>query len=189
MHEARDAGCHTPIVEWDRWSSRALRDACFYKCIVRRVLVFHKDREQFTPTTRRLQHRLGDQARRRRTILEQSQMRVDYFRAPEPRPVRPGQIERADPQRTGDGAHEHRAIARDSKTTQGRRIIRLSAMQPGDPETRAIWRDRNASRAPPFRQSNSRPHPDAARMQEQRARGHPRLASRTQVRRRKGRFL
>ena len=56
--------------------------------------------------------RLGEQARRRRIILEQRQMRRDVFRAPQPRPFRPGQIERANPQRTGDGAHEHHAIGR-----------------------------------------------------------------------------
>ncbi len=36
----------------------------------------------------------------------------DVFRVPQPRRVGFGQIERADPERTSDGAHEHRAIAR-----------------------------------------------------------------------------
>ena len=49
-------------------------------------------------------------------------------------------------------------------------------MQPADPETRDIRRDRNAGRAAPFRQRDSRPHPDAACLREQRARGRPRLA-------------
>ena len=37
--------------------------------------------------------------------------------------IRPRQIERADPERTGDGAHEHRAIAR--KPGQPARVERL----------------------------------------------------------------
>lgn len=45
-------------------------------------------------------------------ILEQRQMRFDVFRAPKSWPVRPVRIERADPKRTGDRTHEHRAIAR-----------------------------------------------------------------------------
>ena len=49
-------------------------------------------------------------------------------------------------------------------------------MQPADPETRDISRDRNACRAPPFRQSDPRPHSDAACPRKQRARGNPRLA-------------
>ena len=56
--------------------------------------------------------RLGEQARRRRIILEQRQMRRDVFRAPKSWPIRPGQIERRNPQRTGDGPRQHRAIAR-----------------------------------------------------------------------------
>jgi hypothetical protein len=55
--------------------------------------------------------------------LEQRQMRRDVFRAPKSRLVRPGQIERADPERTGNGAHEHRAIAR--KPGQPARVERL----------------------------------------------------------------
>ena len=145
--------------------------------------------------------RLGEQARRRRIILEQRQMRRDVFRAPQPRPFRPGQIQRADPQRTGDGAHEHHAIGRkpdrparierrlrarlvafaqflrgDSETAQDRPIIRLRAMQPADPEPRNIRRNRNAGRAPPLRQGDPRPHKNAACPRQQRARGHPRLA-------------
>ncbi len=145
--------------------------------------------------------RLGEQARRRRIILEQRQMRRDVFRAPQPRPFRPGQIERANPQRTGDGAHEHHAIGRkpdrparierrlrarlvafaqflrgDSETAQDRPIIRLRAMQPADPEPRNIRRNRNAGRAPPLRQGDPRPHKNAACPRQQRARGHPRLA-------------
>ena len=111
------------------------------------------------------------------------------------------QIKGADPERTGDGAHEHRTIARkpgqparverllrpdlvafgqflrgDSETAQGRPIVRPRAMQPADPETRHIRRDWNAGRSPPFRQGYPRPHKDAACPRQQRARGHPRLA-------------
>jgi hypothetical protein len=67
--------------------------------------------------------RLGDQSRRGRVVLEQRQMRRDIFRAPKSRPFRPGQIERADPQRTSDGARQHRAIAREPG--QPARIKRL----------------------------------------------------------------
>ena len=125
--------------------------------------------------------RLREQVGRRRIVLEQRQMRRDVFRAPQPRPIRPGQIERADPERTGDDAHEHHAIARkpgqlarvecllrtrlvtvvqflrgDAETAQDRPIVRPRprAMQPTDPETRHIRRDRNAGRAPPLRQSD-----------------------------------
>jgi hypothetical protein len=56
-------------------------------------------------------------------VLEQRQMRRDIFRAPQPRPLRPGQIERADPKLICDGAHERRAIAR--KPGQPARVERL----------------------------------------------------------------
>jgi hypothetical protein len=86
----------------------------YRKCIARRVVVFHNEPRS---------HRLGKQSRRRRVVLEQRQMRRDVCRAPTPWPLRPGQIERADPERTGDSAHEHRAIAR--KPGQPARVERL----------------------------------------------------------------
>jgi hypothetical protein len=64
----------------------------------------------------------------------------------------------------------------DGKTAQDRRINGPRAIQPADPETRDIRRDRNAGRALTIRQSDPRPHKDAARPRKQRARGHPRLA-------------
>ena len=114
---------------------------------------------------------MASTAARRRIVLEQRQTRRDVFRAPKSWPVRPGQIERADPKLIGDGAHEHRAIARkpvqparierrlsaclvavgqflrgDSETAQNRPIVRLRAMQPADPEPRDIRRDWNTRR-------------------------------------------
>jgi len=95
----------------------------YCRCIARRVGVYRKDCEQLTPKTSRLQPRLREQSRRPRMVLEQRQMRRDVFRAPKPWPFLPGQIERANPERTGDGAHEHRAIAR--KPGQPPRVERL----------------------------------------------------------------
>jgi hypothetical protein len=131
-------------------------------------------------------HHLGEQARRRRIVLERRQMCCNILRASKPWPIRPRQIERADPERTGDGAHEHRAIARkpgqparverllrarlvafaqflrgDGETAQDRRINSLRAMQPADPEPRDIRRDRNRAipgqiQTPPACASNVR---------------------------------
>jgi hypothetical protein len=101
-----------------------------------------------------------------RKIFKHRRMRFDIARPPKPWPYHPGQIERADPKRTCDGAHEHRAIGRKPgqparverlsrarlvafvqfprggiKTGQRIRIICLRAMRPGDPKTRGIRRD------------------------------------------------
>jgi hypothetical protein len=65
-----------------------------------------------------------------------------------------------------------------AETAQDRRIVSLRFMQPADPETRHIRRDRNIRGASPFRQRDAGPHPNVARtfQKQTRGRGHPRLA-------------
>ena len=100
---------HTPTIEWDRWSSRVLR-----------MPIANFSREVWLSSTRIASSSphngslatLGEQAHSSRMVVEQKQMRRDVFRASKSWPIRPGQYERADPQRNGDGAREHRAIAR-----------------------------------------------------------------------------
>jgi hypothetical protein len=71
-------------------------------------------------------------------ILEQRQMRRDVFRAPKSWPIRPGQIERADPKLIRDGTHEHRAIAR--KPGQPARVERrLHARLVKSGPSASIW--------------------------------------------------
>jgi hypothetical protein len=132
----------------DRWPSRVLGDA-YYNCIARGAGVFHKDCEQFTRTTSCLQHRLGERPRRRRMVLEQRHMRRHVFRAPKSWPVRPGQIERGDPQRIGDGPHEHVAIAR--KPDQPARVERL--LRALDSRSWEYYFKRSKSLPPPNRAS------------------------------------
>jgi hypothetical protein len=124
-HMSADGRCRTSTIEWDRWSSRMLGDALLQNyretcgCLPQGLRAVH-------PTTSRLQYRLRKQGgRSQRIILEQRQMRLDIFRAPQPRSIRPGQVQWRNPKRTGDGANEHRAIARKpSETARVERLLR-----------------------------------------------------------------
>ena len=129
-------------------------------------------------------------------------MRRDVFRAPNSWPFHPGQIDRRNPERTGNGAHECYAIGckpRQSarierllrarlvafiqflrgniKTAQNLKIISLRTMQTADPKARDVGRQGKIFRAALFRQGDPGSHPDGPGAREQRARtrGHPQL--------------